>query len=39
MMTQLAEAGKLSRDDVRELEKTLQEIELQKKAEMRKGAV
>ena len=39
MMTQLAEAGKLSRDDVRELEKTLQEIELQKKTEMRKGAV
>jgi predicted transcriptional regulator len=39
MMTQLAEAGKLSRDDVRELEKTLQKLDLQNKAERRKRAV
>jgi len=39
MMAQLAEAGKLSLDDVRELEKTLQKLEGQKKAERRKGAV
>src|ERR1700704_3008649 len=32
MMAQLAEAGKLTRDDVRELEKTIETIELQKKA-------
>src|SRR5688500_1751306 len=31
MMAQLAEAGKLTRDDVRELEKTIQRIERQKK--------
>jgi predicted transcriptional regulator len=39
MMAQLAEAGKISRDDVRELEKTLQKLDLQKRAERRKGAV
>ena len=33
MMAQLAEAGKLSLDDVRELEKTMQKLEVQKKAE------
>jgi BlaI family penicillinase repressor len=33
MMAQLAEAGKLTRDDVRELEKTIERIERQKKAE------
>jgi predicted transcriptional regulator len=33
MMAQLAEAGKLSMDDVRELEKTLQKLEVQKRAE------
>ena len=33
MMAQLAEAGKLTRDDVRELEKTIQRIEEQQKAE------
>ena len=33
MMAQLAEAGKLTRDDVRELEKTIARIERQKKAE------
>src|SRR5579863_9751185 len=38
MMAQLAEAGKLSLDDVREVEKTLQKLEAQKKAEKRKGA-
>jgi uncharacterized NAD-dependent epimerase/dehydratase family protein len=36
MMAQLAEAGKLSLDDVRELEKTLKKIELEQK---RKGRV
>jgi BlaI family transcriptional regulator, penicillinase repressor len=36
MMAQLAEAGKLSLDDVRELEKTLKRIELEQK---RKGRV
>jgi hypothetical protein len=35
-MAQLAEAGKLSLDDVRELEKTLKKIELEQK---RKGRV
>jgi len=39
MMAQFAEAGKLSLDDVRELEKTLQNLEAQRKAERRKGAV
>ena len=32
MMAQLAEAGKLTRDDVRELEKTISQIEQQQKA-------
>jgi BlaI family transcriptional regulator, penicillinase repressor len=36
MMAQLAEAGKLSLDDVRELEKTLKKIQLEQK---RKGRV
>ena len=31
MMAQLAEAGKLTLDDIRELEKTLQELELKQK--------
>ncbi|MGO8732528.1 MAG: BlaI/MecI/CopY family transcriptional regulator [Terriglobia bacterium] len=39
MMAQFAEAGKLSLDDVRELEKTLQNLEARRKAERRKGAV
>jgi predicted transcriptional regulator len=39
MMAQFAEAGKLSLDDVRELEKTLQNLEARRKAEKRKGAV
>jgi predicted transcriptional regulator len=33
MMAQLAEAGKLTRDDVRELEKTIEQLERQRKAE------
>jgi predicted transcriptional regulator len=33
MMAQLAEAGKLTIDDVRELEKTIKNLEAQKKAE------
>jgi predicted transcriptional regulator len=33
MIAQLAEAGKLTRDDVRELEKTITRIEQQQKAE------
>ena len=33
MMAQLAEAGKLTLEDVRELEKTVQKFELQQKAE------
>src|SRR5258707_15481602 len=33
MMAQLAEAGKLTRDDVRELEKTIKQRELHQKAE------
>jgi predicted transcriptional regulator len=33
MMAQLAEAGKLTLDDVREVEKTLKKLELQQKAE------
>jgi predicted transcriptional regulator len=33
MMAQLAEAGKLTRDDVRELEKTIKRIEEEQKAE------
>jgi len=39
MMAQFAEAGKISRDDVRELEKTLKRLEGQKRAERRKGEV
>lgn len=37
MMAQLAEAGKLTRDDVRELEKTIEKLEKQK-AERRERA-
>src|SRR6478609_11203423 len=33
MMAQLAEAGKLTRDDIRELEKTIDKIEHQRKGE------
>ena len=33
MMAQLAEAGKLTRDDVRDLQKTLDKLERQRKAE------
>jgi predicted transcriptional regulator len=33
MMAQLAEAGKITRDDVHEVEKTLQKLEEQKRAE------
>src|ERR1700745_3050953 len=33
MMAQLAEAGKLTMDDVRELEKTIKKLDLQQKAE------
>ena len=33
MMAQLAEAGKLTRDDVRELEKTIKRVEEEQKAE------
>jgi predicted transcriptional regulator len=36
MMAQLAEAGKLTREDVRELEKTIEKLEQQKKAERRR---
>lgn len=36
MMTQLAEAGKLTRADVRELEKTIGRIERQRKADKRR---
>ena len=35
MMAQLAEAGKLTLDDVRELEKTIKHLELQRKMEKR----
>src|SRR5437879_10406479 len=35
MMAQLAEAGKLTLDDVRELEKTIKKLDLQQKAEGR----
>src|ERR1022692_4443960 len=38
MMAQLAEAGKLTLDDVRELEKIIEKVEVQRKAErMRKS--
>jgi predicted transcriptional regulator len=33
MMAQLAEAGKLTRDDVRELEKTIERVERQRRSE------
>ncbi len=36
MMAQLAEAGKLSLDDVRELEKTIRKFELQQRSEGRR---
>ena len=36
MMTQLAEAGKLTRDDLLELEKTIEKLEKQRKAERRR---
>jgi predicted transcriptional regulator len=36
MMAQLAEAGKLTRDDVRELEKMIERLEVQHKAERRR---
>jgi predicted transcriptional regulator len=36
MMAQLAEAGKLTRDDVRELEKMIEKLEVQQKAERRR---
>ena len=39
MMTQFAEAGKLTLADVRELEKTLRKLEAKKQAEKRRGAV
>jgi predicted transcriptional regulator len=38
MMAQLAEAGKLSLDDVREVEKTLRKLDAKKKTERRAGA-
>ena len=36
MMSQLAEAGKLTLDDVRELEKTIRSLELQKQSERKR---
>ncbi|HEY1949833.1 MAG TPA: BlaI/MecI/CopY family transcriptional regulator [Bryobacteraceae bacterium] len=38
MMAQLAEAGKLTLDDVRELEKTLKRIEAERKTEEKGGS-
>src|SRR5271167_3892120 len=38
MMAQLAEAGKLTLDDVRELEQTIKKLELQQKAERRRDS-
>jgi BlaI family transcriptional regulator, penicillinase repressor len=35
MMAQLAEAGRLTREDIRELEKTIDEIERRRKAEQK----
>jgi BlaI family transcriptional regulator, penicillinase repressor len=35
MMAQLAEAGKLTRDDLRELEKTIEKVERERKARKR----
>jgi hypothetical protein len=38
MMAQLAEAGKLTQDDLRELEKIVEKVDVQRKAErMRKS--
>jgi predicted transcriptional regulator len=36
MMIQLAEAGKLTREDVRELEKMIEKLEVQQKAERKR---
>jgi hypothetical protein len=33
MMAQLAEAGKLTRDDIRELEKTIERLDRERKSE------
>jgi BlaI family transcriptional regulator, penicillinase repressor len=38
MMAQLAEAGKLTLDDVRELEKTIKKLALEQKAERTRGS-
>src|SRR6266404_4093882 len=38
MMAQLAEAGKLTLDDVRELEKTIKKLDTQHRAERRRGS-
>jgi BlaI family transcriptional regulator, penicillinase repressor len=38
MMAQLAEAGKLTLDDVRELEKTIKRLDAQQKAERKRDA-
>ena len=38
MMAQLAEAGKLTRDDVRELEKTIKKLDRQHKADRARGS-
>ena len=37
MMAQLAEAGKITREDIRELEKTIEQIEQQKKSERKRS--
>src|ERR1044071_9815699 len=38
MMAQLAEAGKLTLEDVRELEKTIKDLDAKRKAEKRRGS-
>ena len=38
MMAQLAEAGKLSLDDVRELEQTIKKLDEQQKAERKRDS-
>lgn len=38
MMAQLAEAGKLTLDDVHELEKTIRKLDLQQEAERKRGS-
>lgn len=38
MMAQLAEAGKLTLEDVRELEKTIQKLDEEQKAEKKRGS-